>query len=113
MLLTSGLVAAQQQSRNRPCYANVLPPHIIFQDEAQQNGSPDELVVSTLLGTHGLAIQVGDDAQPALLVDPGNHRMVKWADGLKYRQAGIGSGQITFWPAEILLKTGVCEQYAC
>ena len=75
VLLTSGLVS-HQQSRNKACFHSVLPAHIIFQDEAQQNGSMDELVVSSLLDQRGLAIQVGDDAQPALLVDPGNQLMV-------------------------------------
>jgi hypothetical protein len=108
VLLTSGLVS-QQQSRNKACFHSLLPAHIIFQDEAQQNGSMDELVVSSLLDQKGLAIQVGDDAQPALLVDPGNQRMVKWADGLKHRQAGIRGEQIRFAPAEILLANLLVE----
>ena len=76
---------------------------VVFQlailDEAQQSGDPSDLIVMDRLVKDALLIHMGDDRQPPMLVDPGNCKMVQWANYITNLELGISDPRIRFAPA--------------
>jgi len=68
-------------------------------DEAQQNGDPSDLIVRDRLFKTALIIDIGDDRQPPMLVDPANAKMVRWANHITSLGLGIRDPRIVFVPA--------------
>jgi hypothetical protein len=68
-------------------------------DEAQQNGDPSDLIVRDRLFKSALVVDIGDDRQPPMLVDPANAKMVRWADHITGLGLGIRDPRIVFVPS--------------